>query len=145
MSSALATGGGGTAARAAASARNASRALCGVIIVGSRSGSSGMIFSMTGSSGAGMAVLGCSWSCLAGSIGVGILPGNLSQLVIPGRDEVTNPESITTIVSMDSGPAPKGAHPGMTIVEGSAIDPGIHSVSSRKTNAGGREKSCHKE
>src|SRR5438105_4111323 len=30
-------------------------------------------------------------------------------LVIPGRREATSPESITTIVSMDSGPAPRGA------------------------------------
>ncbi len=29
--------------------------------------------------------------------------------VIPGRDEVASPESITTIVSMDSGLAPDGA------------------------------------
>ncbi len=29
--------------------------------------------------------------------------------VIPGRDEVASPESITTIVSMDSGLAPRGA------------------------------------
>src|SRR6266849_7677857 len=29
--------------------------------------------------------------------------------VIPGRDEVASPESITTIGSMDSGPAPSGA------------------------------------
>src|ERR1700716_3600112 len=29
--------------------------------------------------------------------------------VIPGRSEATSPESITTIVSMDSGPAPRGA------------------------------------
>jgi alkylation response protein AidB-like acyl-CoA dehydrogenase len=29
--------------------------------------------------------------------------------VIPGRDQVASPESITTIVSMDSGPAPEGA------------------------------------
>jgi hypothetical protein len=28
-----------------------------------------------------------------------------------------NPESITTIVSMDSGPAPNKAHPGMTMVD----------------------------
>jgi hypothetical protein len=28
--------------------------------------------------------------------------------------ERANPESITTIVSMDSGPAPQEAHPGMT-------------------------------
>jgi hypothetical protein len=48
------TGGGGTSAREAANWRSASRALCGVITRGSRSGSSGMIFSMTGSSGAGM-------------------------------------------------------------------------------------------
>ena len=45
-------GGGGMAARAAARARSASRALCGVIVSGSRSGSSGMILAMTGSSGA---------------------------------------------------------------------------------------------
>jgi hypothetical protein len=32
-----------------------------------------------------------------------------SNTVIPGRDEVASPESITTIVSMDSGPAPSGA------------------------------------
>jgi hypothetical protein len=51
MSSALITGGGGTAAREAASARSASRALCGVIVVVSRSGSSGMIWATTGSSG----------------------------------------------------------------------------------------------
>src|SRR5260370_34972 len=31
------------------------------------------------------------------------------SFVIPGRDEVANPESITTIGSMDSGPAPSGA------------------------------------
>ena len=30
-------------------------------------------------------------------------------VVIPGRDEVASPESITTIGSMDSGPAPSGA------------------------------------
>src|SRR6266436_4713869 len=30
-------------------------------------------------------------------------------VVIPGRSEATSPESITTIVSMDSGPAPYGA------------------------------------
>src|SRR5438876_9186347 len=30
-------------------------------------------------------------------------------LVIPGRREAASPESITTIVSMDSGPAPEGA------------------------------------
>src|ERR1700720_2048509 len=30
-------------------------------------------------------------------------------LVIPGRREAARPESITTIVSMDSGPAPKWA------------------------------------
>ena len=29
--------------------------------------------------------------------------------VIPGRGEASSPESITTIVSMDSGPAPRGA------------------------------------
>src|SRR3981081_641474 len=29
--------------------------------------------------------------------------------VIPGRSEATSPESTTTIVSMDSGPAPSGA------------------------------------
>src|SRR6267378_54798 len=29
--------------------------------------------------------------------------------VIPGRDAVASPESITTIGSMDSGPAPRGA------------------------------------
>src|SRR5882724_5861940 len=51
LSSALITGGGGTAAREAASARRASRALCGVITSGSRSGSSGMIWAMTESSG----------------------------------------------------------------------------------------------
>jgi hypothetical protein len=44
--------------------------------------------------------------------------------VIPGRDEVASPESITTIVSMDSGYAPpaqnsfailsRRQHPGMT-------------------------------
>src|SRR5437868_15279774 len=51
MSSALITGGGGTAAREAASARSASRALCGVSVVASRSGSSGMIWATTGSSG----------------------------------------------------------------------------------------------
>jgi len=33
----------------------------------------------------------------------------ISPLVIPGRDEVASPESITTIVHMDSGPAPCGA------------------------------------
>jgi hypothetical protein len=48
MSSALITGGGGTAAREAASARSASRALCGVIVATSRSGSSGMIWATTG-------------------------------------------------------------------------------------------------
>ncbi|MGC0395035.1 hypothetical protein ACVIU7_008723 [Bradyrhizobium liaoningense] len=31
--------------------------------------------------------------------------------VIPGRDEVANPESITTIVSMDSGLAPQVGAP----------------------------------
>jgi hypothetical protein len=31
------------------------------------------------------------------------------KIVIPGRDKVASPESITTIVSMDSGPAPRGA------------------------------------
>src|ERR1700712_4844010 len=51
MFSALATAGGGTAARESASARSASRALCGVIAVGSRSGNSGMIWAMIGSSG----------------------------------------------------------------------------------------------
>src|SRR4051812_29119571 len=51
MSIALATGGGGTAARDAASARSASRALCGVMVVGSRSGSNGMIWATIGSSG----------------------------------------------------------------------------------------------
>ncbi len=30
-------------------------------------------------------------------------------VVIPGRDEVASPESITTVGSMDSGPAPRGA------------------------------------
>jgi hypothetical protein len=60
VSSALATGGGGIAARDAASARNASRALTGVITAGSRSGSSGMIFSIAGSSGAGISV-GLFW------------------------------------------------------------------------------------
>ncbi len=54
ISHGVSTGGGGTASREAASARKASRALCGVIVVGSRSGSSGMIWAMTGSSGAGM-------------------------------------------------------------------------------------------
>ena len=44
----------GAFAREAASARSASRALCGVIVVGSRSGSSGMIWAITGSSGAGI-------------------------------------------------------------------------------------------
>jgi hypothetical protein len=29
--------------------------------------------------------------------------------IIPGRDEVASPESITTTEVMDSGPAPKGA------------------------------------
>jgi hypothetical protein len=38
--------------------------------------------------------------------------------VIPGRVADASPESITTIVSMDSGPAPKKAHPGMTMVDG---------------------------
>jgi hypothetical protein len=33
----------------------------------------------------------------------------IATVVIPGRDEVASPESITTIVSMDSGPAPRGA------------------------------------
>src|SRR6266702_1707231 len=47
--------GAGMAERAAASARKESRARCGVIVVGSRSGSSGMIWAMTGSSGAAMA------------------------------------------------------------------------------------------
>jgi hypothetical protein len=37
----------------------------------------------------------------------------LVSFVIPGRREATSPESITTIVSMDSGPAPSGAS-GMT-------------------------------
>jgi hypothetical protein len=45
------------AARAAASARNASRALCGVIVAGSRSGNFGMISAMTGSSGVTMRFL----------------------------------------------------------------------------------------
>jgi len=31
------------------------------------------------------------------------------DIVIPGRREATSPESITTIVSMDSGLAPRGA------------------------------------
>jgi hypothetical protein len=35
--------------------------------------------------------------------------GGLTKIVIPGRDKVASPESITTIVSMDSGPAPRGA------------------------------------
>src|SRR5580693_9365660 len=55
MSLTSATGGGGTPAREAASARSASRALCGVMVVGSRSGSSGMIWATTGSRGAGIA------------------------------------------------------------------------------------------
>src|SRR3954469_20808250 len=54
MSSVLATSGGGTAARDAASARSDSRALCGVMVSGSRSGRSGIIWAMTGSSGAVM-------------------------------------------------------------------------------------------
>ena len=48
VSIALATFGGGTAARAAASARSESRALCGVKVSGSRSGSSGMIWAIDG-------------------------------------------------------------------------------------------------
>ena len=36
-----------------------------------------------------------------------------NSVVIPGRREAASPESITTIVSMDSGPAPM-ARPGMT-------------------------------
>src|SRR5271157_5765360 len=32
----------------------------------------------------------------------------LTVAVIPGRDEVASPESITTIGSVDSGPAPTG-------------------------------------
>jgi hypothetical protein len=31
------------------------------------------------------------------------------EAVIPGHRETMSPESITTIVSMDSGPAPSGA------------------------------------
>ena len=34
---------------------------------------------------------------------------DISFSVIPGRSEATSPESITTIGSMDSGPAPRGA------------------------------------
>jgi hypothetical protein len=60
-SSALITAGGGTAAREAASARSASRALCGVNVLGSCSGSSGMISAMTGSSGVIMRSL--AWIC----------------------------------------------------------------------------------
>ena len=56
------TGGGGTAARASAKARSESRALCGVMVVGSRSGSSGMMLAMTASSGSGMGVL--QFACL---------------------------------------------------------------------------------
>ena len=74
MSSALATGGGGTAARAAASARNASRALCGVMTAGSRSGSSGMICSITGSRGAGISL--ALLVLVAGSIGAAKDTGN---------------------------------------------------------------------
>jgi hypothetical protein len=33
----------------------------------------------------------------------------MGEFVIPGRDEVASPESITTIVSMDSEPAPGDA------------------------------------
>jgi len=33
----------------------------------------------------------------------------LTSLVIPGRDEVASPESITPVVVIDSGPAPDGA------------------------------------
>jgi hypothetical protein len=44
----------------------------------------------------------------------------LNSLVIPGRREAASPESITIIVSMDSGLAPKRARPGMTISEGYA-------------------------
>src|SRR3954451_25232099 len=63
MFSALATAGGGTAARESAKARSASRALCGVITVGSRNGNSGMIWAMTGSSGVTMSEASC-WTGL---------------------------------------------------------------------------------
>jgi hypothetical protein len=36
------------------------------------------------------------------------------HFVIPGRRVAASPESITTILSMDSGLAPKRARPGMT-------------------------------
>jgi len=36
------------------------------------------------------------------------------SFVIPGRREASSPESITTIVRVDSGPR-QGARPGMTI------------------------------
>jgi hypothetical protein len=47
--------------------------------------------------------------------GIGFLPNTFDILsaVIPGRHEVASPESILTIVVMDSGSAPS-AHPGMT-------------------------------
>ena len=81
MSSALITGGGGTAAREAASARSASRALCGVIVVGSRSGSSGMIWATTGSSG--VIMRGCLVPEQGGSIGNG--RGRRNRAISQGR------------------------------------------------------------
>src|SRR5260370_3521277 len=55
------------AARVAASARSASRALCGVMVSGSRSGSSGMMISMSGSRGAVMGPPGAGNYASAGS------------------------------------------------------------------------------
>jgi hypothetical protein len=60
-------------------------------------------------------------SVIRGYLASGQTPGlrfaSSGLLVIPGRDAVASPESITTIVSMDSGSARKSAHPGMTTSE----------------------------
>jgi hypothetical protein len=53
-------------------------------------------------------------------------------------------ESITTIVSMDSGPAPKKAHPGMTRTEKAGIAPGLLFLLSKKV-VDGRVKPGHDE
>src|SRR5438874_12079120 len=82
----MSTGGGGMAAREAASARKESRALCGVIVVGSRIGSSGMIWAMTGSSGAAMGSSQGSWSCLRVSIDFARRIGNRSHVAMPGMN-----------------------------------------------------------
>ncbi|BAR58674.1 hypothetical protein NK6_5516 [Bradyrhizobium diazoefficiens] len=42
-------------------------------------------------------------------IAAGLKGKRLALPVIPGRGEAASPESITTIVSMDSGLAPRGA------------------------------------